>query len=57
MAHNKPDEFILAIVEVDGEATKEPVCVRQPFQKEPDFGVTSVNYEPKELLVRGQSFV
>ena len=57
MALNKPDEFILAIVEVDGEATKEPVYVRQPFQKEPDFGVTSVNYEVKELLIRGERAV
>ncbi|MDY6896458.1 MAG: DUF3883 domain-containing protein, partial [Cyanobacteriota bacterium] len=28
--------------------------VRQPFQKEPDFGVTSVNYNLKELKQRGQ---
>ncbi|MBE9136935.1 DUF3883 domain-containing protein [Nodosilinea sp. LEGE 07088] len=27
--------------------------VRQPFQKEPDFGVTSVNYNWKELWDRG----
>jgi hypothetical protein len=43
---NKPDDFILAIVEflADGsERTSLPV--RQPFQREPDFGVTSVNYD------------
>ncbi len=28
--------------------------VRQPFQKEPDFGVTSVNYNLKELKQRSQ---
>jgi SNF2 family DNA or RNA helicase len=28
--------------------------VRQPFQKEPDFGVTSVNYDLKELKQRSQ---
>jgi len=54
-ALNKPDEFILALVEVDGETAKQPVYVRRPFQKEPDFGVTSVNYELKELLRRGEA--
>jgi len=46
---NKPDDFILAIVQVDGEnaVTK---YVRCPFHREPDFGVTSVNYEIKKLL-------
>ena len=28
--------------------------LRQPFQKEPDFGVTSVNYNLKELKQRSQ---
>jgi SNF2 family DNA or RNA helicase len=28
--------------------------IRQPFQKEPDFGVTSVNYNLQELKQRGQ---
>ena len=51
-AFNKPDNFILAIVEIDGEKTKEPRYLRQPFQKEPDFGVTSVNYDLNELLAR-----
>jgi hypothetical protein len=27
--------------------------VRQPFQKEPDFGVTSVNYDLRELWQGG----
>jgi hypothetical protein len=53
-ALNKPDDFILALVEVDGDIAREPVYVRRPFQKEPDFGVTSVNYELKELLRRGE---
>lgn len=50
-ALNKPDEFILAIVEVDGDRTT-PRYLRQPFQREPDFGVTSVNYNLSELLGR-----
>jgi hypothetical protein len=50
-ALNKPDDFILAIVAVDGEAA-DPRYVREPFQREPDFAVTSVNYELDELLSR-----
>jgi hypothetical protein len=53
---NSPEQFILAIVEVedDGKA-REPRYVRQPFGKEPDFGVTSVNYDLQELLVRAET--
>jgi hypothetical protein len=36
---NKPKDFILAIVEVDGDRTVLHY-VRQPFHREPDFGVT-----------------
>lgn len=51
---NKPDDFILAIVEFDN--GKERVhYVRRPFQREPDFGVTSVNYDFAELLARGEA--
>lgn len=49
---NKPDDFILAIVEfMPGDAHRVHY-VRQPFQREPDFGVTSVNYDFAELLER-----
>lgn len=54
-AFNTPDSFILAIVEVDGETAKEPRYIREPFQKEPDFGVTSVNYNLSELLARSEA--
>ena len=50
---NKPDDFILAIVEFDGDANRVHY-VRRPFQREPDFGVTSVNYDFAELLQRGE---
>jgi hypothetical protein len=50
-ALNKPDEFILAIGIVDGDRV-ELRYVRCPFQREPDFGVTSVNYDLRELLAR-----
>ncbi|MSR08759.1 MAG: DUF3883 domain-containing protein [Gammaproteobacteria bacterium] len=49
---NKPEDFILAIVEfLPGDEHKLHYC-RQPFQREPDFGVTSVNYDFADLLVR-----
>jgi len=50
---NKPDDFILAIVEFMDE-THRVHYVRQPFQREPDFGVTSVNYNFAELLARAE---
>jgi superfamily II DNA or RNA helicase len=50
---NKPDDFILAIVEFDGDAQRAHY-VRRPFQREPDFGVTSVNYDFAELLQRAE---
>ena len=62
-ALNKPDHFILAIVEVDlpaegsAQAGGDAVTtsyVRKPFSREPDFGVTSVNYKLAELLDRGE---
>lgn len=50
---NKPDGFILAIVEfVDGSSHRVHY-VRQPFRREPDFGVTSVNYDLADLIARG----
>lgn len=52
-ALNKPDDFILAIALVNGDDL-ELRYVRQPFQREPDFGVTSVNYELSELYERGR---
>ena len=50
---NKPDDFILAIVEFDGE-THRMHYVRRPFLREPDFGVTSVNYDFAELLQKAE---
>lgn len=52
-ALNKPEDFILAVVEVDGDRT-DPRYVRQPFQREPDFGVTSVNYSLTDLWARAE---
>jgi hypothetical protein len=49
---NKPEDFILAIVEFLDESTHKVHYLRQPFGREPDFGVTSVNYDFTELLAR-----
>jgi hypothetical protein len=43
-ALNKPEDFFLAIVAIDSNGLATPQYVRRPFQREPDFGVTSVNY-------------
>jgi superfamily II DNA or RNA helicase len=51
---NKPEEYTLAIVYVDETAAKTPRYVRRPFQREPDFGVESVNYDLEELLARSE---
>jgi SNF2 family DNA or RNA helicase len=51
---NKPDDFILGIVEFRDDDTHRVHYVRSPFQREPDFGVTSVNYDFPELLKRAE---
>jgi len=52
---NKPDDFILAIVEFLSGGSHRVHYLRQPFQREPDFGVTSVNYDFAELLARAEA--
>jgi hypothetical protein len=52
-ALNKPEDFILAIVQIDGDVCT-PRYIRQPFQREPDFGVTSVNYDLADLMLRAE---
>ena len=51
---NKPDDYILAIVEFLVGGTDKVHYVRNPFKREPDFGVTSVNYDLPELLARAE---
>src|SRR3989454_2142394 len=52
---NKPEDFILAIVEFTQSESHRVHYVRQPFHREPDFGVTSVNYDFGELLARAEA--
>jgi SNF2 family DNA or RNA helicase len=51
-ALNKPEDFILAIGVIDGDNV-ELRYLRRPFQREPDFAVTSVNYDLDELFSQG----
>lgn len=51
---NKPEDFILALVEFGADGTHRARYLRRPFQREPDFGVTSVNYRFAELLARAE---
>jgi hypothetical protein len=52
---NKPEDFILVIVEFMVDGTHRVHYVRRPFQCEPDFGVTSVNYDLAELLAKAET--
>ena len=52
IALNRPETFILAIVEVGGGYAAEPRYLSIPFTREPDFGATSVTYKLSELLER-----
>ena len=52
---NKPDDFILAIVEFLDDGAHRVHYARRPFHSEPDFGVTSVNYNFAELIERGST--
>jgi len=54
-ALNKPDAFVLAIVEVSNGFGGQPRYLRRPFQREPDFGATSVIYKLADLLGRSGS--
>jgi SNF2 family DNA or RNA helicase len=49
-ALNQAEKFLLAIVIVDGDSFEGPYYLRNPFGSEPDFGVSSINYDLFELL-------
>ena len=49
---NQPERFILAIALVDGDQVDGPHYLRKPFDQEPGFGVTSINFELKTLLTK-----
>ena len=52
-ALNRPEDFILAVVMVEGDTTTTHY-ISKPFQREPDFDATSVVYGLTRLLQRGE---
>lgn len=52
-ALNRPEEYILAIVEVDGEK-RHTVYLKSPFTNAPDFTATSINYDIQELIAQAE---
>ena len=51
-ALNRPDSWILALVHWENGASGTVYYIRQPFGKEPDFGVATLDYKVSELLQR-----
>jgi len=49
-ALNKPDDYYLAIVLVDGDKARSPVYVKRPFTKEPEFFTTAVDCKLADLV-------
>jgi hypothetical protein len=50
---NQGDKFVLAIVLVKEDDSHEgPYYVRRPFDREPDWGVSSLNYNLSDLFAR-----
>ncbi len=48
-ALNKPENFILAVVEVDGDKTH-TLYLKHPFEHKVDWTATSVNYDLQDLI-------
>lgn len=54
-ALNQADKFVLAIVQVgEDDQIDGPYYLRNPFESEPGWGVSSVNFEIRELLKRAE---
>jgi hypothetical protein len=52
---NKPDDFILAMVEFREDGSHCAHYLRRPFLRERAFGTTSVNHDFAELLARASA--
>lgn len=50
---NKPDEYILAIVEVDGDHTH-TIYLQHPFENRPDWASNCVTYDINNLIQRSK---
>ncbi len=49
-ALNKPEDFLLALVEVADDQASQPTYLSCPFQREPDFAATGVIFDIAELI-------
>jgi superfamily II DNA or RNA helicase len=55
-AFNQGDKFVLAVVLVgEGDAVEGPHYIRNPFDREPSWGVASINYSLGDLLARAEA--
>jgi hypothetical protein len=55
-AFNQGDKFVLAIVLVNEDDSHEgPYYIRRPFDREPDWGVSSINYNMSDLLSKAEA--
>jgi hypothetical protein len=54
-ALNKPDDYFLAIVTVDGDEISNPMYVSRPFSKEPEFFMTSLDCKIADLRARSET--
>lgn len=52
-ALNRPDAFVLALVEVDGNLTR-TTYIKRPFTNPPDYSVASANYDIARLKQTGE---
>jgi hypothetical protein len=48
-ALNKPDDYYLAIVMVDGDDASRPLYIARPFSKEPEFFMTTIDCKIADL--------
>lgn len=56
-AFNQGDKFVLAVVLVgEGDAVDGPHYIRNPFDREPSWGVASINYNLGDLLARAEAY-
>ena len=50
---NKPEEYILAIVEVDGDRTH-TIYLQKPFENKPDWASNCVTFDINNLIQRSK---
>jgi len=51
---NQPEKFIFAVALIDGDQIEGPYYLREPFDQEPGFGVTSINFNLNTLLSKAE---